>query len=420
MTTIIAFIFVFGLIVFFHELGHFLFAKRAGIMVKDFSIGFGPKIFAYRKKETQYTIRLLPIGGYVRMAGEDGEEIELKPGYRVGLELTPEETVSKIIVNGKDQYVNAQPIEVSLCDLEKELFIEGYEDYDDTKKVRYQVERDALVIDGKIETMITPYDRSFNAKSLGNRATTIFAGPLFNFILAILIFTALAFVQGGVPSTDNTLGNVLPDGAAAEAGLKKGDEVLSINGKETKSWTDIVQNVSENPGKTLDFKIERDGKTQDIDVKPATQKENGKDVGKIGVETPMDSSFTAKITNGFTQTWNWIVQIFTILGNMFTGGFSLDMLNGPVGIYTSTQQVVQYGFMTVLNWTAVLSINLGIVNLLPLPALDGGRLMFFLYELVRGKPIDPKKEGIIHFAGFALLMVLMILVTWNDIQRAFF
>lgn len=165
-------------------------------MVKDFSIGFGPKIFAYRKKETQYTIRLLPIGGYVRMAGEDGEEIELKPGYRVGLELTPEETVSKIIVNGKDQYVNAQPIEVSLCDLEKELFIEGYEDYDDTKKVRYQVERDALVIDGKIETMITPYDRSFNAKSLGNRAMTIFAGPLFNFILAILIFTALAFVQG--------------------------------------------------------------------------------------------------------------------------------------------------------------------------------------------------------------------------------
>lgn len=108
----------------------------------------------------------------------------------------------------------------------------------------------------------------------------------------------------------------------------------------------------------------------------------------------MDSSFTAKITNGFTQTWNWIVQIFTILGNMFTGGFSLDMLNGPVGIYTSTQQVVQYGFMTVLNWTAVLSINLGIVNLLPLPALDGGRLMFFLYELVRGKPIDPKKKAL--------------------------
>lgn len=149
--------------------------------------------------------------------------------------------------------------------------------------------------------MITPYDRSFNAKSLGNRAMTIFAGPLFNFILAILIFTALAFVQGGVPSTDNTLGNVLSDGAAAEAGLKKGDEVLSINGKETKSWTDIVQSVSENPGKTLDFKIEREGKTQDIDVKPATQKENGKDVGKIGVETPMDSSFTAKITNGYAN-----------------------------------------------------------------------------------------------------------------------
>ncbi|STY34753.1 Zinc metalloprotease rasP [Listeria fleischmannii subsp. coloradonensis] len=111
---------------------------------------------------------------------------------------------------------------------------------------------------------------------------------------------------------------------------------------------------------------------------------------------------------------------FTVLGNMITGGFSLDMLNGPVGIYTSTEQVVSYGFLTLLNWTAVLSINLGIVNLLPLPALDGGRLLFFAYELIRRKPVDPKKEGMIHFIGFALLMVLMILVTWNDIQRAFF
>ncbi|MHC5280541.1 RIP metalloprotease RseP [Listeria kieliensis] len=420
MTTIIAFIFVFGLIVFFHELGHFLLAKRSGILVRDFSIGFGPKIFAYKKKETQYTIRLLPIGGYVRMAGEDGEELDLKPGYRVGLELSKDETVTKIIVNGKDQYVNAQPFEVSKADLEKELFIEGFEDYDESKKIRYQVARDAVVVDGKIETQVVPYDRTFGAKSLGKRAATIFAGPLFNFILAILIFTALAFIQGGVASTENTLGNVVKDSPAAEAGLHEGDKVLSISGTKTNSWAEIVGKVSENPDKKLMFKIERDGKTQEVKVTPEKQKVQGETVGKIGVENPIKDSFGAKISYGFTNTWNWIHQIFDVLGKMITGGFSLDMLNGPVGIYTSTEQVVSYGFLTLLNWTAVLSINLGIVNLLPLPALDGGRLLFFLYELIRRKPVDPKKEGIIHFVGFALLMVLMILVTWNDIQRAFF
>lgn len=248
MTTIIAFILVFGLIVFFHELGHFLLAKRSGIMVRDFSIGFGPKIFAYKKKETQYTIRLLPIGGYVRMAGEDGEELDLKPGYRVGLELSNDETVTKIIVNGKDQYVDAQPFEVAKADLEKELYIEGFEDFDESKKVRYPVSRDAVVIDGKIETQIVPYDKTFGAKSLGKRAATIFAGPFFNFVLAVIIFTVLAFVQGGVASQENTLGNVVKDSPAATAGLKQGDKVLSISGKKTESWTDIVTEVSKNPG----------------------------------------------------------------------------------------------------------------------------------------------------------------------------
>ncbi|WP_163652704.1 RIP metalloprotease RseP [Listeria sp. PSOL-1] len=420
MTTIIAFIFVFGLIVFFHEFGHFLFAKRSGILVKDFSIGFGPKIFAYRKNETQYTIRLLPIGGYVRMAGEDGEEIELKPGYRVGLEFSEDEKVTKIIINGRDQYVNAQPLEVSSADLEKELFIEGYEDYDETKKVRYQVARDAILIDGKIETLITPYDRTFGAKSLGKRAMTIFAGPLFNFILAILIFSFLAFAQGGVPVDHSEIGKVAANSAASTAGLKEGDQVKAIDGKKINTWVDIVETVAKNPAKKLAFDVERNGRIENISVTPEKTKQENKTVGKIGVMQPVDHSFIAKITYGFSQTWQWITQIFGVLGKMITGGFSLNMLSGPVGIYTSTEQVASYGFLMLLNWTAVLSINLGIVNLLPLPALDGGRLLFFLYELVRGKPVDPKKEGLVHFVGFALLMVLMILVTWNDIQRAFF
>ncbi|EFI83807.1 Zinc metalloprotease rasP [Listeria grayi] len=420
MITIIAFIFVFGLIVFFHEFGHFLFAKLSGIMVKDFSIGFGPKIFAYRKKETQYTIRLLPIGGFVRMAGEDGESLELKPGTRVGLELSPDEKVTKIIVSGRDQYVNAQPLEVSASDLQKNLFIEGYEDYDETKLVRYSIQADATLIDGKLEEQIVPYERTFGAKSLGKRAITIFAGPLFNFVLSVLIFTILAFAQGGVVKQDNELGKITPKSPAAAAGLKQGDKVLAIDGKKTKDWQAVVTEIAKHPDKQVAFDIKRSGNDQTIAVTPEKVKADGKEIGRIGAEVPIDHSFGAKITHGVTQTIFWIKQIFTILGNMITGGFSLNMLNGPVGIYTSTQQVVHYGFLTVLNWTAALSINLGIVNLLPLPALDGGRLLFFLYELIRRKPVDPKKEGIIHFVGFALLMILMILVTWNDIQRAFF
>lgn len=420
MITIIAFIFVFGLIVFFHEFGHFLFAKLSGIMVKDFSIGFGPKIFAYRKKETQYTIRLLPIGGYVRMAGEDGDSLDLKPGTRVGLELSPDEKVTKIIVSGRDQYVNAQPLEVSSSDLQKKLFIEGYEDYDERKIIHYEVSESATVIDGKLEEQIVPYERTFGAKSLGKRAMTIFAGPLFNFVLAILIFTILAFAQGGVMKTTNELGKITPESPAAKAGLKQGDIVNSIDGKKTKNWQAVVTEIAKHPNEQVNFKIQRGNANQTVSVKPEKVKSDGKEIGRIGAAVPTDQSFGAKITYGFTQTVFWIKQIFSILGNMVTGGFSLNMLNGPVGIYTSTEQVVHYGFLTVLNWTAALSINLGIVNLLPLPALDGGRLFFFLYELIRRKPVDPKKEGIIHFIGFALLMILMILVTWNDIQRAFF
>ena len=126
------------------------------------------------------------------------------------------------------------------------------------------------------------------------------------------------------------------------------------------------------------------------------------------------------ISFGFTETYNWIIKIFTILGALITGGFTIDALSGPVGIYKATEEVAKYGVINIMNWAAVLSINLGIMNLLPLPALDGGRLLFFGFEAVRGKPVDRQKEGMVHFVGIVLLMLLMIAVTWNDIQRFFF
>ena len=189
METVIAFIVIFGSLVFFHELGHFLFAKRAGIMVREFAIGFGPKIIGITKGETLYTVRLLPLGGYVRMAGEDFDTVELQPGYRVGLFLGTSGEVEKVYLNRNISNPDVLFLETESSDFEKELFIEGYND--DGELVRYDVSRTAVIVEKGKETIIAPYDRQFESKSVGKRTMTIFAGPLFNFILAFFIFLAI-------------------------------------------------------------------------------------------------------------------------------------------------------------------------------------------------------------------------------------
>src|SRR5690625_3271301 len=186
METVISFIIVFGSLVFFHELGHFLFAKKAGIMVREFAIGFGPKIIGITKGETIYTIRLLPLGGYVRMAGEDFDTVELQPGYRVGLFIGQSGEVEKLYLNQNISNPDILFMETEKSDLDKELYIEGYSD--DGEFVRYPIARNAVIIEKGQETIIAPYYRQFESKSLGSRAMTIYAGPLFNFILAFLIF----------------------------------------------------------------------------------------------------------------------------------------------------------------------------------------------------------------------------------------
>ena len=173
METVIAFIIIFGSLVFFHELGHFLFAKRAGIMVREFAIGFGPKIIGITKGETLYTVRLLPLGGYVRMAGEDLDTVELQPGYRVGIILGTSGEVEKIYLNRNTSNPDVLFLETESSDFEKELFIEGYDD--EGKLVRYDVSRTAVIIEKGQETIIAPYDRQFESKSVGKRTMTIFA-----------------------------------------------------------------------------------------------------------------------------------------------------------------------------------------------------------------------------------------------------
>ena len=419
MYTVIAFIIIFGALVFFHELGHFVLAKRAGILCREFAIGMGPKVLSLKRGETVYTIRLLPIGGYVRMAGEDPEMVEIKAGHRIGIILNNNEEVTKIIINNKDKYPDARIINVEEADLEHQLFIKGYvEDDLEDKLYQFPIKKDAVIVENGTETLIAPYDRQFASKTLLQRTLAIFAGPAMNFVLAFVLFVILALLQG-MPTDEAKLGELTEDGAAMSAGLQEGDKVISIDGQSVSSWDEVVTIIQKSPGENLDFLIERNGEELTVDVTPKETEVEGKTIGLVGVYSPMEKSPLKSLQFGVKRTYTWTKTIIGAVGKLVTGQFSIDALGGPVAIYQSTDTVAQSGVYSLVNWAAVLSINLGIMNLLPLPALDGGRLLFFAIEAVRGKPIDRQKEGMVHFIGFALLMLLMIVVTWNDIQRFF-
>ena len=419
METAIAFIIIFGAIVFFHELGHFLFAKKAGIMVREFAIGMGPKIFAMTKGETLYTIRLLPIGGYVRMAGEDLDSIELQPGFRLGIRLNDANEIEQIVLNQNKQFPDMLFLEVEKSDLMKEMYIEGYDE--EERLVRYKVARNAVINENGKETFIAPYDRQFGSKTVGQRSLAIFAGPLFNFILSFFIFVALGLLQG-IPTYEPVITTVVPESPAEQAGMQDGDLVTMINGVTITSWKELSEEVKVSPNEAMDFTVERNGESLDLNMTPNEVVAGKEKVGQIGVtySSPMEKNPVKAVVYGAEQTYNTTLLIFTALGNLVNGQFSIDDLSGPVGIYKVTEDVAESGVYNLIYWAALLSINLGIMNLLPLPALDGGRLLFFLFEAIRGKPVDKQKEGMIHFVGIMLLMVLMVVVTWNDIQRFFF
>lgn len=419
--TILVFLLVFGIIVIVHEFGHFYFAKRAGILVREFSIGFGPKLFYHRKGETTYTVRLLPVGGYVRMAGYE-EEADIRAGMPVSLFLNENDEVEKIDLQNKEQNVNSIPLEVTNFDLEDKLFISGRIDGHQGEVQTYSVTRTALLIekDGTI-LQIAPIDRQFQSASLLNRMLTNFAGPLNNFILAIVAFMLLAFVQGGVPSEEALVGNVQEGSPAAAANIESGDRVLSIDDTEIESFQQMVTVVGESPDSEMTFTIEKaDGTVVEESIIPeSVDNGQGAQVGRIGVETSLDRSLISKIKYGFTQSWEIVSQIVIILGSFLTGGFSVDKLGGPVAIFATSQAVAQAGLLSIISFIGLLSVNLGIMNLLPIPALDGGKLLLNFIEGIRGKPISEEKEGIITLVGVGFLLILMLAVTWNDIQTFF-
>ena len=422
MRTIITFLIVFGVLVIVHEFGHFFFAKRSGILVREFSIGMGPKLIAHMGKDgTTYTLRLLPIGGYVRMAGLEDEETELSPGMPLSVELTPKNEVQRINVSKKVQLPNSIPMELISADLVDDLVIKGYVNGDESQEMTYKVQHDATVIEENgPEVRIAPRDVQFQSAKLGSRILTNFAGPMNNFILTVVLFIALAFLQGGVAVyKTNQIGEVQENSPAATAGLEDNDTILAVDGKKISSWDDLTNTVTKKPGKELTVLIEQDGKEKTVQMTPKTVKSNGEKVGQIGVGPYMKTGFGDKVIGGLTQSWDMVKRIFSALGSLFTG-FSLDKLGGPVMMYQMSAEASRAGIKTVIYLMALLSVNLGIVNLLPIPAFDGGKILLNLIEGIRGKPLDPDKEGMITMIGFGFIMLLMILVTWNDIQRLFF
>ncbi len=418
MNTLLAVIVIFGLLVFIHEWGHLVIAKKAGILCREFAIGFGPKLFSFVRNETTYTIRLLPLGGFVRMAGEDPELVQIKPGYEIGLLFTKEGKVSRMIINNKSKHPDCKVIQVEKVDMEKDLFIQGYTE-DTEELVTYELDRRAEYVYDEKSTQIAPYDRQFGSKTVGQRAAAIFAGPFMNFVLAVFVLIIYAAVAG-LPVNESVVGDVTDDGPAVEAGLESGDRITSIDGEEVTTWEDMTEIIQENPNENMNFEISRENETFNIEMAPEEREvPEAENVGVIGVMAPTERSISGALAFGFTQTYEYTALIIEALGLLITGEFSLDALAGPVGIYEYTGEVAAMGFLVLLQWTAILSVNLGIINLLPLPALDGGRLMFIGLEAVRGKPVDPQKEGMVHLIGFALLMLLVLAVTWNDINRLF-
>lgn len=346
MLTLLYFILVLGVIVLIHESGHFLFAKLFNIYVYEFAIGMGPKLFSWKSKkgETVYSLRLIPIGGFCSMAGED-------------------------------------------LDNDKEL----------------------------------ARDRKLFAKPIWQRFLVMFFGAGFNFIGALIILFTIGLIWGS-PVSKPILGEVTKDYPAYKAGLQEGDYVRKINNHKIKSSDDILIYLQvEDKSKPIVFTVERNNKEYEFKVTPVQEEVDGNKIYRIGVgiNNEVEHGFIAAIKYSFTKTASLFRQMIITFKGLFTGGISVNQLSGPVGIYNVVGEQRQAGIENVLYLIALLSINVGFINLIPFPAFDGGRILFLLIEKIKGSPVKAETENLIHTIGFILLMALMLYVTFNDILKLF-
>ena len=418
MLGILTFILVFGIIVVVHEFGHFYFAKKSGILVREFAIGMGPKIFAHIGKDgTAYTIRILPLGGYVRMAGWGDDTTEIKTGTPVSLTLTDDGKVKRINLSGKKLDQTALPMQVTQFDFEDKLFIRGLV-LEEEKT--FAVDHDATVVEADgTEVRIAPLDVQYQNATIWGKLITNFAGPMNNFILGVVVFWILIFMQGGVRDVDTNQFHIMPQGALAKVGVPETAQITKIGSHEVSNWESLIQAVeSETKDKTaptLDVTISEKGSDKQVTVSP--EESQGRYL--LGVQPGIKSDFVSMFVGGFTTAADSALRILSALKNLIFQP-DLNKLGGPVAIFKASSDAAKNGIENVLYFLAMISINIGIFNLIPIPALDGGKIVLNILEAIRRKPLKQEIETYVTLAGVVIMVVLMIAVTWNDIMRLFF
>lgn len=344
--TLIILILVLSIIVFIHEFGHFLAAKKQGVHVSEFAIGMGPKLFSFKRKndETLYSLRLLPLGGFNAIAYDKESSPDL---------------------------------------------------------------RDEEVLE---------------SKSTFGRFAVLIMGIVFNFILAI-IFLFLNGLIYGSPKTDPYVGEVVENTPAYIAGLENGDLVLKVNDKKVRSWDDIILETHfTKEEKTFTFLVEREGEEKSITITPEyKENEDGTKTPSFGftASTKKEKGLLPALKYGFVGTWKTTTNVFNVLGKLITGKVSVDNLSGPIGVFTVIDGAKETGLENIIYLTAYLSINVAIINLIPIPVFDGGRILLLFLEKIKGSKLSPKVETILNGIGAALLIILMLYVTLNDILKLF-
>jgi regulator of sigma E protease len=355
--TYLSAIILLGVLIFVHELGHFLVAKLSGVKVLKFSLGFGPKVIGKKIGDTEYLLSAVPLGGYVKMLGEDPDD-----------EFSPEE-----------------------------------------KNVAY------------------------SSQSLGKRFFIVLTGPLFNLLLAYIIFILFIALQFPVriPTFETfspSIDKVVEDSPAMKAGLQKGDVIVSIDDKSVSTWIEMTKIITQNPGKELTVKIKRNGETVVTKIIPDEQlvtDDKGQEIkaGRIGiVKDPHMNVIEGKglvsaPLLGLTATYEWSIFVLKTMGKFVTGDIGVKNIGGPIAIVEETSKAASQGMLAYLMFMAIISIHLGILNLLPIPILDGGHLAIMSVEAIRGKPLTHNSQILAQKVGLALLLALMILAFYNDIMR---
>lgn len=418
MLGILTFILVFGIIVVVHEFGHFYFAKKSGILVREFAIGMGPKIFAHIGKDgTAYTIRILPLGGYVRMAGWGDDTTEIKTGTPVSLTLADDGKVKRINLSGKKLGQTALPMQVTQFDFEDKLFIKGLV-LEEEKT--FAVDHDATVVEADgTEVRIAPLDVQYQNATIWGKLITNFAGPMNNFILGVVVFWVLIFMQGGVRDVDTNQFHIMPQGALAKVGVPETAQITKIGSHEVSNWESLIQAVEtetkDKTAPTLDVTISEKGSDKQVTVTP----EDSQGRYLLGVQPGVKSDFLSMFVGGFTTAADSALRILSALKNLIFQP-DLNKLGGPVAIFKASSDAAKNGIENILYFLAMISINIGIFNLIPIPALDGGKIVLNNLEAIRRKPLKQEIETYVTLAGVVIMVVLMIAVTWNDIMRLFF